>query len=164
MKDFFKKQWIAFYASIVAVIMALVSMILYGVNASNDYYIGRGSFVDALVFVFTILAILLIAARVVLSELMDGNKIVKYACDGAILVACVFIASAFMCFVSQRVYDIGIVLGSDLEAGNDAAYSAVMQSIAGFVLYGITLLIAVVSAFFGVTRKTETVEENAIAA
>ena len=153
--EFIKNQRVAFYASAVAVIMALVSVIVYGVNTTSEYYVTSGSAtISGLVVAFTILAMVLIIGRVVLAEMFGGNKLFGYVTAFMILAACVFLASAFFAYVGERVYDIAIVLASDLEAGNQAATDAVMQTIAGFVLYGITLIISVVSAFFAVKKDS----------
>lgn len=153
--EFIKKQRVAFYASIVAVIMALVSVIIYGVNTTSEYYAASGSaVVSGLVVSFTILAMVLLLGRVVIEEIFAGDKpLVKHLTAFMVLAACVFLASAFFAYVGERVYDIAIVLASDLEAGNQSATDAVMQTIAGFVLYGITLIIAIVSAFFSVKKS-----------
>lgn len=56
-------------------------------------------------------------------------------------------------FIGDRVYHFGVVLGSDLEKGNDIAFAAVNHSIVTIVMYGITLVCTLVAAFFNVTRK-----------
>lgn len=161
MLDFIKKQWIAFYASIVAVILAIVAVIIYGINATDAYFVDQGSGnIDPAVIVFTIFAIVIIIGRVVAAELVSDNKIVKIVLDIAAIVACVFLAAAFMCFVGQRVYDFAIVLASDLQAGNDAAYAAVNQSIGGLVVYGISLVISIALSFFTITRNTDSADAD----
>lgn len=153
--EFIKSQRVAFYASIVAVILALVSIIIYGVNTTNNYYVTSGSAnISALVIVFTVIAMILLIARIVIAEKFDGAGLIKHVTSILTLVACVFIASAFFAYVGERVYDIAIVLASDLEAGNVAATDAVMQTIAGFVLYAVTLIFAIVSAFARVRKDS----------
>ena len=153
--EFIKNQRVAIYVSIVAVILALVSVIIYGVNTTSEYYVSSGSAtVSGLVVAFTILSMVLVIGRVVLAEMFAESKLMKHVTAAMLLVACVFLASAFFAYVGERVYDIAVVLASDLEAGNQAAMDAVMQTISGFVLYGITLIAVIVSAFFSVKKDS----------
>ena len=57
-----------------------------------------------------------------------------------------------MVFVNDRVYHFAIVLGSDLEKGNQTAFDAVYHSITGIVLYFVSLIISIVASFFQVTK------------
>ncbi|MBO4989899.1 MAG: hypothetical protein J6D37_06165 [Clostridia bacterium] len=50
------------------------------------------------------------------------------------------------------MYHFAIVLGSDLEKGNQTAFDAVYHSITGIVLYFVSLIISIVASFFQVTK------------
>lgn len=150
MLDFIKKQWIAFYMTIVVVVLAIVSLAIYGSNAANEYF---GTAANGGVFALTIIAIVLDIAVIIAAQFFKDNKIAKYATDVVLVLVSLFLVMAFMSFVSDRVYYLAVVYGSDLEEGNQAAFDAVGQTIVGFVMYGITILLSIASAFFNVTRK-----------
>lgn len=149
--NFIKKQWIAFYLSILIVIMSIVSVAVYGVNSANNYF--GGNALNGIVVMFTVFAIILTLAVAVIPQFFKDNRIAKIAVDVAFVLSAVFLAFALMLFVRDRVYYMAIVYGSDLEKGNQVAFDAIGQTIIGFVLYGITLVASIAAGFFNVTRK-----------
>ena len=56
-------------------------------------------------------------------------------------------------FLSDRVDGFGYVYGSNLALGKDDAFTAGGQAIRGVVLYAVTWLVGIVSAFLSVSRK-----------
>lgn len=150
--DFIKKQWIAFYASIVVIVLAIVSLSIYGSNAANAYF---ESSANGTIIALTVIAIILDVVVLIVSQFSFAkeNKPVKYLIDIMLILISLFLVMAFMSFVSDRVYYIAVTYGSDLEEGNQAAFDAVGQTIVGFVMYGITIALSIASSFFSVTRK-----------
>lgn len=152
MMEFIKKQSIAFYVSIAVVIMAIVSVIIYSVNAANVYFFevtGSGA-----VLALTIVAIVLDVAIIVLAQLFATNKLAKICLDMAMIAVTILLTISLMLFLKDRVYYMAIVFGSELESDNPAAWAAMGQAVAGIVLYACTVILSVGAAFFNM-RKPE---------
>lgn len=152
MMEFIKKQGIAFYVSIAAVIFAIVSVIIFSSNAADAYFsdvhTGKG------ILTMTIIAIILDVAVLVAGQFFADNKIVKVVLDVAMIAVTVLLVCSVMLFIKDRVYYMAIVYGSELESDNPAAWGAVNQSIVGMVMYFITIACTVAAAFFQM-RKPE---------
>ncbi len=152
--NFFKKQGIAFYVLIVALIMAIVSVCMYSADVKIEYFFE--AYANSAVIAFSVVAIILIAAILVVSQFeFAQNTYVKIVIDIATVIAVAFVITPMLYFIGDRVYHFGVVLGSDLERGNEVAFAAVNHSIVTIVMYGITLLCTLVAAFFNVTRKAK---------
>lgn len=152
MVDFIKKQSIAFYISIVSVILAIVSIVIFSQNSSNYYFAdihtGTG------IMVMTIFAIILDVAVLVASQFFKDNKIVKIVLDVALVTVSILLICSLMLFVKDRVYYFAIVYGSELESDNADAWFAVNQAVTGMIMYAITIVTTVAAAFFHI-RKPE---------
>ncbi len=150
-KNFFKKQGIAFYALIVALVFAIVSVCMYSADVKIDYFFEVAA--DRAVLAFSSLAIVMIAAVLVLSQFeFAKNPYVRIVLDIIAVLAAAFVITPMMQFIGSRVYHFGVVLGSDLEKGNEAAFAAVNHSIVTIVMYGITLAVTLVGLFFNIVR------------
>lgn len=53
-------------------------------------------------------------------------------------------------FISMRVESFGYIFGSNLEAGNQAAFSAANQAVFAIVLFIATWIVTVIGAFFSI--------------
>lgn len=150
--NFFKKQGVAFYVLIVALVMAIVSVCMYSADVQIEYFFE--AYANSAVIAFSTIAIILIAAILVVSQFgFAQNTYVKIVIDIAAVLAAAFVIAPMLYFIGDRVYHFGVVLGSDLEKGNDIAFAAVNHSIVTIVMYGITLVCTLVAAFFNVIRK-----------
>lgn len=146
MMEFIKKQSIAFYVSVVAVILAVVSLIIYAINSGNVYF--SDVHTGTAILVMTVFAIILDLAVIVASQFFKDNKIIKVVMDVAMVVITILLMCSLMLFVKDRVYYMAIVFGSELESDNPAAWSAMYQSIVGMIFYAITIILSIVAAFF----------------
>ena len=149
--NFIKKQGIASYITVVALILAIVCTALYGADAGLAYY---ASAANGAVMAMSVLAIIFFAASLAVSQFaISENKIVKIVLDIIRVLATVFMVASMMLFIGDRVYHFAIVLGSDLERGNDAAFAAVNHSITVIAMYAVTFVISLVAVFFGMVKK-----------
>lgn len=148
-KDFFKKQSIAFYIAPVTVILSIIAVSIYGHNSGLEYFNDYKGSVVAL----AVVSIFLQVASVVGPQFLKG-RIFDGLFSVTTILSCVFLMMSVMFFLGDRVYDMAIILGSDLEAGNAAAQSAMSNAIAGIVIYFIAIILNIVSAFFRVKKET----------
>lgn len=149
--NFFKKQGIAFYALCVALVLSIVAVCMYSADVAINYFLEPSA--NPAVLAFGILAILLIVAMLVVSQLeIATNRYAKIALDVAAVVIVAFVVAALLIFLSDRVYHFAVVLGSDLEKGNPTAFEAVYHSVATIVLFGVTAAATLVASFFEVKK------------
>lgn len=141
MANWVKNQSAAAWVSIFAGVMAIVGLIIYIVNSTTGYL--GSTQMNALPVVFTILAVLLIAAMVA-----AGNKASHWVSYIILLAVIVLIAVSVSVFVSTRTDVAGdqwFIPGMDTpEKG-----ACLNGSIVGVVFYGISMLAVIVSAFMG---------------
>ena len=89
-----------------------------------------------------------------LSALFAEQKgIVKLCTDVIRVAAPVLIIVALAYLLTDRVDGFGYVYGSNLALGKDDAFTAGSKSIQGIVLYCVTWLAGIVSAFLGFKKK-----------
>jgi len=147
--EFIKNQKIVgFVAYIIVTIMTIVSIIVYVSNVSTAYY----DDMNVNVLGMMVCALVFIVATVVLSQIAIG-KIVKIAIDIFRVASAVLIILSVVTFVGMRVESFGYIFGSNLELGNDAAFSAGSQAITVIILLVVTWFLAVVASFFEVGKK-----------
>ena len=71
----------------------------------------------------------------------------------AIVVGAALIILAGATFIGMRVESFGYIYGSNLELGNDAAFTAGNQAIWTIVIFVVTWIISVISAFLPTGKK-----------
>ena len=126
MANWVKNQSAAAWVSIFAGVMAIVGLIIYIVNSTTGYL--GSTQMNALPVVFTILAVLLIAAMV-----------------AAVIVLLAVSVSVFVSTRTDVAGDQWFIPGMDTpEKG-----ACLNGSIVGVVFYGISMLAVIVSAFMG---------------
>lgn len=148
MKKFFKKMTVGSYLCVAAVLLVIVSLIIYCVNSSLPYMHN----IRAEVIVFSVLGMLLVAAAAIL-PIVFGDKPYFAAIN---IVAVVFIGLALSMSISDRATAMGFVWFSDLEKNNPTAVFALNQAVGMFVTYLISAVLVVVASFFKPTKDTET--------
>ena len=147
--EFIKKQRNGFLVYVIVAIMTIVSFIVYVSNASTAYYEDMNSSI----VVMMVCALISIAATIVLPQIAKG-KIINIIVDVLRVATAVLIIQSGVTFIGMRVESFGYIFGSNLELGNEAAFSAGSQAITGIVLFVVTWLLSLVAAFFQVGRKT----------
>ncbi len=146
--EFLKKQTVGFFAYIVVAIMAVITLGIYVSNVNAAYYKDMNS----TVLVMMVIAVLLIAVTLVLPQYASG-KAVDLVVDIARIATSVLIISAGVMFISMRLESFGYIFGSNLEMGNEEAFTAANQAVLGIILFVVTWVISVIAAFFSVTKK-----------
>lgn len=146
--EFLKKQSIGFYTSVIVVVLTIVSAVLFRSNATNGYYNDPNSTVILLAAVGVILVIVSIA----LAQAADTNPVLDTILALVRVLIPVAIMAAGMVFVTGRVYSYGIIFGSDLEAGNEAAHSAAVESIVAMGFCAGSAVLAAITAFFSIKK------------
>lgn len=149
--QFIKKQSAGFYTSILVIILTIVCAALYSVNAATEYY----SDTKSIVVVLSVIAVIACLASIIFGEFAEKSPILAKIADILAVAVPVLVLIAGMLFLSDRVYSYAIIYGSDLENGNEAAQSAAGQSLVAVILYIVTALLAVVSAFFAVRKENK---------
>ncbi len=156
--NFIKKQTIGNWLTLAALVFALISAIIYGVNVgSAGYFKGRTS--EPLVAA-TVIAILFAAAILVLSSLKFKGivgKVLDIVIGAMKILVAVLLIFALLQFVATRVEGLGFIYFSNAdviqEVQTPANLASASTAVTGFVFYGIAWLIAVVAAFFGFRKK-----------
>ena len=143
-----KNQKIGFWAYAVVAVLAIVCLGLYIANVNQPYYQDMNQNV---VFVM-VGALVCIAAALVLPAVSD-NCVLKVVADVARVAGAALIILAGATFIGMRVESFGYIYGSNLELGNDAAFTAGNQAIWTIVLFVVTWIISVISAFLPTGKK-----------
>ena len=143
-----KNQKIGFWAYAVVAVLAIVCLGLYIANVNQPYYRDMN---QSVVYVM-IGALVCIAAALVLPAVSD-NCVLKIVADIARVGAAALIILAGATFIGMRVESFGYIYGSNLELGNDAAFTAGNQAIWTIVIFVVTWIISVISAFLPTGKK-----------
>lgn len=143
-----KNQKIGFWAYAVVAVLAIVCLGLYIANVNQPYYQDMNQNV-----VFAMVgALVCIAVALVLPAVSDKG-VLKVVADVARVVGAALIILAGATFIGMRVESFGYIYGSNLELGNDAAFTAGNQAIWTIVIFVVTWIISVVSAFLPTGKK-----------
>jgi len=143
-----KNQKIGFWAYAVVAVLAIVCLGLYIANVNQPYYQDMNQNV-----VFAMVgALVCIAVALVLPAVSDKG-VLKIVADIARVAGAALIILAGATFIGMRVESFGYIYGSNLELGNDAAFTAGNQAIWTILIYVVTWVISVVAAFLPVGKK-----------
>ena len=143
-----KNQKIGFWAYAVVAVLAIVCLGLYIANVNQPYYQDMNQNV-----VFAMVgALVCIAVALVLPAVSDKG-VLKIVADIARVAGAALIILAGATFIGMRVESFGYIYGSNLELGNDAAFTAGNQAIWTIVIFVVTWIISVISAFLPTGKK-----------
>ena len=143
-----KNQKIGFWAYAVVAVLSIVCLGLYIANVNQPYYQDMNqSVVYAMVGALACVAVALVLPAV------SNNCVLKIVADIARVVGAALIILAGATFIGMRVESFGYIYGSNLELGNDAAFTAGGQAIAAIVLFVVTWIISIVAAFLPTGKK-----------
>ena len=137
-----------FIAYVITAIMAAASLITYVLNVSAAYY----KDMKISVVIMMICALACIAAVILLPLIVKG-KMVWIIADALRVAAAVLIIRAGAAFIGMRVESFGYIYGSNLELGNEAAFSAGTQAITGIIFFVITWILSLAASFFEMGKK-----------
>ena len=143
-----KNQKIGFWAYAVVAVLAIVCLGLYIANVNQPYYQDMNqSVVYAMVGALACVAVALVLPAV------SNNCVLKIVADIARVVGAALIILAGATFIGMRVESFGYIYGSNLELGNDAAFTAGGQAIWTIVIFVVTWIISIVAAFLPTGKK-----------
>lgn len=143
-----KNQKIGFWAYAVVAVLAIVCLGLYIANVNQPYYQDMNqNVVVAMVGALACIAVALVLPAV------SNNCLLKVVADIARVVGAALIILAGATFIGMRVESFGYIYGSNLELGNDAAFTAGNQAIWTIVIFVVTWIISVVAAFLPTGKK-----------
>ena len=144
--SFIKKQGVCGWIVVAAVILALVSMIMYIVNSNTGYMEGMG--MNALPVVFTVIFIIGAVIVLALSDKMNESL------SGLLLfVLALLVAGSALVFIVERVDVIGDMLNPVNHP--DAQVKAVREAIAGISIYLVAFVAMVIATIGGSLAKKE---------
>lgn len=146
--DFLKKQRIGFLAYIVVAIMAIISLVVYVMNVNMPYYKDMNTTI-----LMMMVGALIALVGVIMLPLVAKGKVIDIFVDVLRVAATVLIIASGTKFIGMRIESFGYIFGSNLELGNEAAFSAGSQAIVGIVLFIVTWILAVITSFFKIGKK-----------
>lgn len=160
MLNFIKRQGVGTWIALGTLILTVISFIIYGKNVSGGGYFHNASVSE--VVTFSVLEIVFLVLIIVVPQFQYkgiAEKVVNIVLDVLRILAAVFLVLALLNFISARVEGLAYIYFSNpdiletIQAPETGNLASAQSAIAGFVLYGITWLAAMVGAFFTVGRK-----------
>lgn len=145
MANWAKNQKAATWLSVFAAVMAVVGLVIYIVNSTTGYL--GSTQMNALPVVFTILAVLLIAAMVATAG--KASHWVSYIILLAVIVLLTVSVSVFVSTRTDVAGDQWFIPGMATEAKG----ACLTGSIVGVVFYVISMISVIVTAFMGSFTK-----------
>jgi hypothetical protein len=143
-----KNQRIGFFAYIIVAIMTFVALFFYVSNVNAPYY----EDMDVSVLTIIICALAAVVGVIVISVIAKG-KIAGIIMDVLRVASTSLIIVAGARFIGMRVESFGYIFGSNLELGNDAAFSAGGQAIVVIIIFIVTWFLSVIASFLRVGQK-----------
>ena len=143
-----KNQKIGFWAYAVVAVLAIVCLGLYIANVNQPYYQDMNQNV-----VFAMVGALVCIAAALVLPAVSNNCVLKVVADVARVAGAALIILAGATFIGMRVESFGYIYGSNLELGNDAAFTAGNQAIWTIVIFVVTWIISVIAAFLPTGKK-----------
>lgn len=154
-----KKISVGGWITCAAAILTLVSLIVYSSNIAGEGYF-QGAAVTNLAL-FAILAIVLYVAAIALKLFVKAEgpagTDVDLAAGVMQIAAPVLVAAAAIALIAARVEGLGFIYLSNadvaLEIQTPANLASAGAAITSMVLFGVSMLVGIVAAFFGLTKK-----------
>ena len=143
-----KNQKIGFWAYAVVAVLAIVCLGLYIANVNQPYYQDMNQNV-----VYVMVGALACIAVALVLPAVSNNGVLKIVADIARVVGAALIILAGATFIGMRVESFGYIYGSNLELGNDAAFTAGNQAIWTIVIFVVTWILSVIAAFLPNGKK-----------
>lgn len=143
-KKFISKQSVGFYIGVVAALLMLIGTIMLATNCNMTYFRDY----NAIVPLLGSLAVIVTVSLLVLKQFVKIPHL-----ETLWIVVILLIGIALMIMISMRVEAMAIILGSELEAGNEIAQSAMSNFIAGAIITIISIVATIVASFFDVTKE-----------
>ena len=157
MLENFKKQRAGFYLNLLLVVLIVVSLILFGNNASLALFVAASS-INPGIFLCLIISLICLLGSVIfafLPAMSEGTslKAKRFIVDLLRVVSCVLLGLATVLLVGGRIENLGYYFGSDLYLGNGQAIAAVTQALACIIIFAISWVISLIAIFFSQEKE-----------
>ena len=143
-----KNQKSGFLAYVLVAILTVVCLGIYVANVNAPYYEDMNINV-----VYTLIGALAATAIAIVLPIVSDNAVVKLVADVARVAASALIIFAGVTFIGMRLESFGYIYGSNLEMGNEAAFTAGNQAIWGIIIFVVTWIVSLVAAFLPTGKK-----------
>ncbi len=143
-----KNQKSGFLAYVLVAILTVVCLGIYVANVNAPYYEDMNINV-----VYTLIGALATIAIAIVLPIVSDNAVVKLISDVARVAASALIIFAGVTFIGMRLESFGYIYGSNLEMGNEAAFTAGNQAIWGIIIFVVTWIVSLVAAFLPTGKK-----------
>lgn len=152
--DFLKKQSVSTYLTLAAFILALVAMSVYCANGNVEGYF-KGTNPGGII-TFSVFSVILLAIVLVLTQVNVENKtvmlVIRICSDILKVVSAVFMIVVMMNFIQTRLNGLSYIFFSNDSVKQEVAtpinLASAYTAIAGFVIYVIAWLVALVNVYF----------------
>lgn len=158
MLNFIKKQSIATWVSILTLLLAVVALIVYGVNVGGAGYF-NGSTVSSVVTCGIIALVVILVALVMSQFAFEGlvGKVYGIVLDALRILVPLLLFIGMFAFISSRVEGLAYIYFSNEEIlatiQTPENLASAHSAIAGFILFGVAALVGIVAAFFTAKKK-----------
>lgn len=156
--SFMKKQAAGFWASLITLILAVVSIIIYNVNIGSEGYFQGAAVANAMnsfLLASAMLIIVMVLAQISLSGGMD--KILSLISDALRIAVPVCLMAGLMNLVSSRIEGFAFIYFSNEEVLQEVQTAANLSSsscaIANIVVLIIAIVSGIIAAFFNMKKK-----------
>ena len=140
-----KKQSIGNIMLLLALVFAAAGTVIYCINTHGGYY---HDFTPMIVVLAVVSMVVLIVLKVLSAKLGDRQWLDLFYVLGAVLYSLTAVK-----FIASRVESAGIILGSDLEAGNALASQSLYMAFVGIGCFVIGMILIGVAGFFDLVKK-----------
>ena len=143
-----KKQTAGLVFTVITVVLEVVTLVLYVLNANTAYYSDLNGMIAGLAagaLVCTVVSYVLAMGK---SSMATG-----VVSDVLRVVAPALLFYGAAVFIGARAQSLGQIFGSNLELGNDAAFAAGTQAIVTIVVFLVAWLVSVVAAFMKLGKR-----------
>lgn len=153
-----KKQSIGIWVNLLVVILTVASLIIYGINISGDGYFKNASVGNMVVY--CVIAVIMLAVAIVMAQpKLEGTAATLVELVSGILriAAPVLLTLCLVNLISARAEGLGFIFFSNedvlLEIQTAANMSSATGTIVNMICLGISAVMAMVAAFFGLHKK-----------
>ena len=143
-----KKQTAGLVFTVITVVLEVVTLVLYVLNANTAYYSDLNGMIAGLAaaaLVCTVVSYVLAGAKPSMATGVVSDVL------RVVAPALLFYGAAV--FIGARAQSLGQIFGSNLELGNQAAYTAGTQAIVTIVVFLVAWLVSVIAAFMKLGKR-----------
>ena len=156
--SFMKKQAAGFWASIITLILVVVSIAIYYVNIGSEGYFQGAAVTNAMNYFLLTAAMLVVVLILTQLSLNSGaEKIVSLISDAMRIAAPVCLTAGLMYLLSNRIEGFAFIYFSNEEVLQEVQTAANMSSsscaIANIVVLALAVICGIVAAFFSMKKK-----------